>query len=227
MTIIVYTYGKPMERTTQTHSDMTAMPLPKVSLFVIVVLVFVATYGVLENFDLLPNSATTQVKAEGATGPVEKAGSMVASEYPSKITIPSIHLEVAVANPTSASPSVLDAELLKGAVRYPTSGLLGSEGSNVVVFAHSSYLPIVRNQAYKAFDGIQNLSQGDKIYVSGTDRTYVYAVDSVNQADASKAGIPLSVTGNKLTLITCDSFSSKSGRFVVQATFVESYPYKG
>lgn len=215
-----------MERTTHTNTHMTPMPLPKVSLFVIAVLVFVATYGVLATFDLLPNSATTEVKAEEATGPVQMAGSAVAAEYPSTVTIPSIHLEVPVANPTSASPSVLDAELLKGAVRYPTSGLLGSKGSNVVIFAHSSYLPIVHNQAYKAFDGIQKLSQGDKIYVSGTDRTYVYVVDTVNQADASKAGIPLSVEGNKLTLITCDSFSSKSGRFVVQATFVESYPYK-
>lgn len=215
-----------MERTTQTHTDMTSISLPKVSLFVITVLVFVATYGVLATFDLLPNSATTQVKAEEATGPVQMAGSTVASEFPSKVLIPSIHLEVAVSNPTTAEPTVLDNELLKGAVRYPTSGLLGSEGSNVVIFAHSSYLPIVHNQAYKAFDGIQKLSVGEKIFVTGKDRTYVYAVDSVNQADASKAGIPLSVEGNKLTLITCDSFSSKSGRFVVQATFVESYPYK-
>lgn len=213
-----------MERTTQTYSHMTPMPLPKVSLFVIAVLVFVATYGVLATFDLLPNSATTEVKAEEAVGPAQKAGSAVASEFPSKVTIPTIHLDVAVSNPTTAEPTVLDAQLLKGAVRYPTSGLLGSAGSNVVLFAHSSYLPIVHNQAYKAFDGIQTLSQGDKIYVSGTDRVYVYAVDSVNQADAGKAGIPLSVEGNKLTLITCDSFSSKSGRFVVQATFVESYP---
>jgi LPXTG-site transpeptidase (sortase) family protein len=216
-----------MEPTTHTYAQMTPMPLPKVSLFVIAMLVFVATYGVLATFDLLPNSATAQVKAEESTGPVEKAGNTVASEFPTKVTIPRINLEVGVSNPTTASPEVLDRELLKGAVRYPTSGLLGSEGSNVVIFAHSSYLPIVHNQAYKAFDGIQTLSQGDKIYVSGKDRTYVYVVDSVHQADASKAGIPLSVEGNKLTLITCDSFSSKSGRFVVQATFVESYPYKG
>ncbi len=213
-----------MEHKTQTQAPMTPMPLPKVSLFVIAVLVFVATYGVLATFDLLPNNATTAVKAEEATGPAQLAGTRVASEFPSKITIPSINLEVGVSNPTTAEPAVLDNELLKGAVRYPTSGLLGSEGSNVVIFAHSSYLPIVHNQAYKAFDGIQKLSQGDKIYVSGKDRTYVYVVDTVNQADATKAGIPLSVTGNKLTLITCDSFSSKSGRFVVQASFVESYP---
>ena len=216
-----------MEHTNENQTHTAQIQLPKVSLFVIAVLVFVATYGVLATFDLLPNSATTEVNAEEATGPAQMAGAQVASEFPTKVTIPKIHLEVGVSNPTTAEPSVLDAELLKGAVRYPTSGLLGSEGSNVVIFAHSSYLPIVHNQAYKAFDGIQTLSQGDKIYVSGKDRTYVYVVESVNQADASKAGIPLSVTGNKLTLITCDSFSSKSGRFVVQATFVESYPYKG
>ena len=207
----------------KTHEQTTA-PLPTLGLLLIALLVFVASYGVLATFDLLPSGATETVRADTATGPVAKAGTAVASEYPTKITIPSISLETVVANPTSANPKVLDEELLKGAVRYPTSGLLGSEGSNVVVFAHSSYLPVVHNQAFKAFDGIQKLSQGEKIYVEGQDRVYVYTVDSVHEADATKAGIPLEVTGNKLTLITCDSFSSKSGRFVVLATFVESYP---
>lgn len=204
--------------------EQTVGILPTLGLLVIALLVFVASYGMLATFDLLPNDSTDTVRAETATGLIAPAGQAVATEYPTKITIPSISLETAVSNPTSASPKVLDEELLKGAVRYPTSGLLGSEGRNVVVFAHSSYLPIVRNQAFKAFDGIQNLSQGEKIYVEGQDRVYVYTVDSVHEADATTAGIPLEVTGNKLTLITCDSFSSKSGRFVVLATFVESYP---
>lgn len=213
-----------MELQHNTYTQTTVPSLQKVGFFSIVMLVFVASYGVLATFDLLPNGSISSVQAEGASGAVEKAGTGVPAEFPLKITIPVLNLETIVSNPTSASPAVLDSALLKGAVRYPTSGLLGDEGSNVVIFAHSSYLPIVRNQAYKAFDGIQKLSQGEKIYVSGKDRVYVYVVESVHQADAGKAGIPLSVEGNKLTLITCDSFSSKSGRFVVLATFVESYP---
>jgi LPXTG-site transpeptidase (sortase) family protein len=197
----------------------------KWSFFAIFVLVFVATYGSLATLNVEPNGPSiSEVRADTIGGPVSGAGAVVPSEFPNKITIPKLNLETRVANPTTAAPAVLDAELLKGAVRYPTSGLLGTTGSNVVIFAHSSYLPIVHNQAYKAFDGIQNLVQGDKIYVTGTNRIYVYAVETVAQADAKKAGIPLSVEGNKLTLITCDSFATKSDRFVVIAALVESYP---
>ena len=196
----------------------------KWSFFGIVVMVFIASYGVLATFDLLPNaSSTPQARADAVLAPGTKAQVTVASEFPTKIVIPSLDLETIVSNPTSASLPVLDALLLKGAVRYPTSGLLGTKGSNVVIFAHASYLPIVKNQAYKAFNGIQNLKQGEKIYVSGKDRTFVYAVETVATADATSAGVPLSVEGNKLTLITCDSFASKNDRFVVIAVLVESY----
>jgi len=116
----------------------------------------------------------------------------------------------------------LDKELLKGAVRYPTSALLGETG-NVVLFGHSSYLPVVRNQAYKAFNGIQKLAAGDIITVYSSTATYSYRVKSVTKESANDAGIPLSVTGRVLTLSTCDSFGEKSDRFVVVADFVESH----
>lgn len=214
-----------MERHTHQSAQLDMILSRKWSFFVIVALVFVATCGILSALDLLPTGSQTQmVRADVVTGPVSSANEQVVSEFPTKISVPSISLETSVANPTTAAPEVLDSLLLKGAVRYPTSGLLGTKGSNVVVFAHSSYLPIVRNQAYKAFDGIQNLHKGDKIYVSGKDRTYVYAVETVASADATTAGVPLTVEGNKLTLITCDSFSAKTGRFVVISSLVESYP---
>ncbi len=67
------------------------------------------------------------------------------------------------------------------------------------------------------------MKPGEKIYVTGGDRTYVYAVDGVYSANANTANVPLAVEGNKLTLITCDSFATKSDRYVVTAVLVESY----
>ena len=214
-----------MEPHTPTPKPLEILLSRKWSFLAIAVLVFVASYGILTSFDLIPNAAEVAgAKADVVAGPVTQADVLVPSEFPTKVTIPSIDLETTISNPTTAAPALLDELLLKGAVRYPTSGLLGTKGSNVVVFGHSSYLPIVHNQAYKAFDGIQKLSAGDKIYVSGTNRAYVYAVETVAQADATKAGVPLAVEGNKLTLITCDSFATKSDRYVVIAHLVESYP---
>jgi LPXTG-site transpeptidase (sortase) family protein len=94
----------------------------------------------------------------------------------------------------------------------------------VILFGHSSYLPIVNNKAFKAFNGIQDLEAGDRILVTGTSRTFVYEVTSVREADALEDAIPLMASGNRLTLATCDSFGKKTARFIVTADLVESYP---
>ena len=60
----------------------------------------------------------------------------IATELPIKIEIPKINLSAVVVNPTITTVAVLDKELLKGAVRYPTSAKLGEDG-NVVLFGHS------------------------------------------------------------------------------------------
>lgn len=184
--------------------------------FLIVLLVTTSTAAY---FDVLPN-------AQAATP--AKATSLVASpivavatpELPTKIDIASIGLSVTVSNPTSTNVAVLDNALLTGAVRYPTSSQLGENG-NVIIFGHSSYLPIVNNKAYKAFDGIQKLSKGDRITVTGSGHTYVYSVDTVVKASTSDS-IPLTVSAATLTLATCNSFGDHNDRFVVTATLVET-----
>ena len=144
-----------------------------------------------------------------------------AGEQPVKVEIPSIGLSVSVANPATTNVETLDQYLLRGAVRYPTSGLLGENG-NVILFGHSSYLPIVNNPAYKTFDGIQKLAADDQITVYSSDRAYVYSVDTVQKESADSAAIPLTTTGQELTLSTCDSFGEKTDRFVVTAHLVSS-----
>lgn len=153
---------------------------------------------------------------------VSDAFMTASEEEPVKIEIPSIKLSATIANPETTDVEKLDQYLLKGAVRYPTSALLGQKDGNVILFGHSSYLPIVNNQAYKTFDGIQKLHAGDTITVYSSDRAYTYAVDTVTKEDSSSAALPLTVTGAHLTLSTCDSFAEKTDRFVVTAHLVSS-----
>lgn len=201
------------------------------------VVVFFGIVGILSRFDLLPEKSSKPAEPVVAIS----AGSVAAVahtilngvgkspkvsvpiESPVKIAIPKISLSVAVQNPTALSVESLDQELLKGAVRYPTSAKLGEEG-NMVLFGHSSYLPVVRNQAFKAFNGIQKLVAGDAIVVYSADRAYTYRVRTMEKESANGGGISLSVTGSVLTLATCDSFGEKTDRFVVTADFVESKP---
>ena len=185
------------------------------------VLVFAASVGALAALDLLPESKVTPTLTASRVEETETVAT--APELPVRIEIPSIKLAVKIANPESTKVEVLDAALHDGVVRYPTSAELGTEG-NVIVFGHSSYLPVVNNKAYKAFNEIQNLKVGDEIMIVGETRTYVYTVEGVRSADAGKDGIPLTVTGSKLTLATCDSFGTPSDRFIVSAGLVESYP---
>jgi LPXTG-site transpeptidase (sortase) family protein len=192
-------------------------------------LIFLLMVLLLATLDLLPegpsakasesNSATTTtaVAVEPAVVPEP--------QEPVKVEIKKIGLLVTIANPDTTDVEELDRYLLKGAIRYPTSAELNVNG-NVVLFGHSSYLPIVKNLAYKSFNDIQKLKSGDIITVYSLDTAYTYTVRTVEKerAQGTEGAIPLQVAGKVLTLATCNSFATKSDRFVVTADFVESHP---
>lgn len=180
--------------------------------------VFFFSVALLGWLDLLPQLSPVPEAATATDAPSQVA----VAELPVKIEISSIEISTDIVNPTSLDIAALDKELLKGAVRYPVSARLGETG-NVVVFGHSSYLPVVHNKAYKTFNGIQKLVIGDTITVYSSTTAYTYRVRSVSKetADANSA-IQLASAGKALTLVTCDSFGAKTDRFVVVADFVES-----
>lgn len=191
---------------------------------------FAASVFMLGTLDLLPN-APGSTPNPAVTLTTTPSGSVATSvpavpELPIRISVPVLNLSATVLNPNTTSVSVLDQALLQGAVRYPTSARLGEDG-NVVIFGHSSYLPVIYNQAYKTFDGIQKLKQGDTVIVYSSGTAYTYAVRTVSKERATDGAIALSVTGRVLTLATCDSFGSKADRFVVTADFVESHSISG
>ncbi|MBI2410090.1 sortase [Candidatus Kaiserbacteria bacterium] len=183
-------------------------------------LVFFTTGVILGSLGLLPEApAAARDTADTARVTADVPAS---PELPVRIAIPALGMSAQVVNPASTEIEVLDKALLSGAVRYPTSAKLGETG-NVVLFGHSSYLPVVWNQAYKTFNDIQKLAPGDTITVSSSRVAYVYKVRSVTKQSANDGVIPLSVTGQVLTLSTCDSFAKKTDRFVVVADFVERH----
>jgi len=157
----------------------------------------------------------------GNTPPDFSTPAATPTAYPDRIVIPSIDLDLPVQNIDSRDTDVLDEALNSGPVRYVDSAKLGERG-NMLVFAHSSHLPIVHNKMFQAFNRISELKPGDGIQIKGEDgKTYVYSVTSVRKTDANDTVINLSPTqGTKLTLSTCDTLTSKSSRFVVEADFV-------
>ena len=142
---------------------------------------------------------------------------------PVRIKIPAIDLDLKVQNPSTTDIDKLDALLVNGPARYNDSAKLGEVG-NAIVFAHSSHLPIVHNAMYKAFNRIPELAVGDTITLVGQDgKSYIYSVTSIVKADATDTTIDLSKDATKLTLVTCDTLTGKSSRYVLTADFVGTF----
>lgn len=182
--------------------------------------VFFLTLSVLNFFGFSPQVPFLDIRAGNTSS--TRTVSLVesgAGELPVQIEIPVIGVRANVSNPNTTDVAALDRALLFGAVRYPSTAKLGEDG-NVLLFGHSSHLPVVHNQAYKAFNDIQNLKNGEPIYVIGETKTYTYVVENVASATVDTGEIPLSLSGAKLTLVTCDNFGTKADRFIVTAKLV-------
>jgi len=154
---------------------------------------------------------------------VQEVVKVVEAPLPLKIIFDTLDKEVVVLNPTSRAVSDLDTALLSGAVRHPDSADFNTAG-NIFILAHSSYLPNVFNKNFQAFNGIQNLTWGDKIRLQSEDMEYVYRVDKVYKAKTAEVFVPETPGESKLTLATCNSFATKDDRFMVESTLVGSYP---
>ena len=157
---------------------------------------------------------------------------------PDRIVIPAIGMDLPIQNPATKDIDALTEVLKNGPARYVDSAKLGEKG-NMLVFGHSSQLPVVRNQMYKAFNNISKLKSGDTITVyggpsprqsglqprDGGGEAYVYRVVSVREGDADEDVIDLSrAKGTRLTLVTCNTLGEKSARWIVEAEFIGTVP---
>lgn len=170
----------------------------------------------------LPQLGDIHLLARGLTLAPEITGTWSASSVsPKRIIIPAIDMDLPVQNPETRDIEALDALLRSGPARYVDSARLGERG-NVLIFAHSSNLPVVRNPMYKAFNRIAELRAGSTITLTGDDGvSYLYVVRTVRQVDASDTIVDLSPgQAGRLTLVTCDTLTSKNARFVLEADYI-------
>lgn len=180
--------------------------------FVNFFIVLTITFSILYLFGLVPESLKTIVGRNSTN-------ELRTGELPITIKIPAINVNSQVYSPATTSVVVLNDYLLKGAVRYPGSGLLGGKG-NIFIFGHSTGIKIVNNQAFKTFNGLRNLKEGDLIYAYSEKYEYTYKVTSVKMKSSEEALVKFNTNSKKLTLSTCSHFGEKSNRDVVESEFV-------
>ncbi|HCC04950.1 TPA: hypothetical protein DEP58_01425 [Patescibacteria group bacterium] len=141
------------------------------------------------------------------------------STFPTRISIEKIALDTTIITPQSTDIDVLDRALLNGAVHYPGSGNLG-ENANMLLFGHSSYLPVINNKAFKAFNELSKLKAGDHITVYSDTHVYTYATETVELSEAEDVRVDFNSSYPKLTLATCNSFGTKQERWIVTARLI-------
>lgn len=200
--------------------NVRAMNACTIRFLVVFFLVFFATAVVLFVIDFVPERPEG-TRADGAAfaETANAAERSTTPEVPTRVVIERAGVDTVIENPSSSAIPILDDALLSGAVRYPGSALLG-EDSTMFLFGHQSGLPVVRNPAFKAFNGLQKLEAGDVIKIYSTTSVYEYAVRSVALARADEALIPLTENGQNLFLSTCNSFGDPGERVVVEAEYL-------
>lgn len=200
---------------------------PKRVFFAASIVMFFLTLSVADSIGFVPSYmdetdsvALSNLPELGSELVNENTESDVTAAYPERIIIPSVGIDLPVQNPSTRDIHALDTLLQKGPARYVDSAKAGEKG-NVLIFAHSSRLPVVRNEMYRAFNKVSELSQGDMITIQGGGKSYIYVVQSVRRGNAGDEVIDLSSTqGTKLTLVTCDTITSKESRWILNAEFV-------
>jgi LPXTG-site transpeptidase (sortase) family protein len=184
------------------------------ALFFIFVLMF-SVFNILS--DISDNIPIAVLQVKTIQDDTEDSFAMSHTE-PIKIRIDSVAINVDVIRPQSKDVAILDQSLLKGAVYYPGSGSV--EKGNMLVFGHSTGLSVVRNQAFRAFNNLKNVSDGDLILVTGEDGVvYRYIAKSAVLVDESEALVQFDTRERMITLSTCNTFGKKQERHVVKAYF--------
>lgn len=155
---------------------------------------------------ILPNADISDADRETIIG-----------KSPARIMIDKIDVDVQIQSPEQANIETLDAALREGVVHYPGSGGIGGE-RRMFLFGHSSRLPVVQNQAFQSFNGLDRLKEGDEIRILDDDgQEQVYVVTSTEVVDQDERLVSFESGAGKLTLSTCTTFGARENRVVVEA----------
>lgn len=171
-----------------------------------------------------PAVAPTPTPAASAV-PVVSASTDLANgnaNNPIRLYIPKVGLDTIIQNPSTNNIVALNNTLLYGPARYPESGDM-ENSKNVLIFGHSSNLPVVHNQNFKVFNGLKVLTEGDDIILFSGSKGYRYTVRTVRLTSADTEVITFS-DDRELILSTCNTLGAKEERYVVTASFSGSFP---
>lgn len=186
------------------------------SVFMVLIDVYPEPKLAITDTDTVEQKVVTVAALDQAVRTPQASARTTNAYEPTRLVIPAIGVDTQVVNPVAKDIASLDAALLTGAARYPGTARINEEGT-ILIFGHQSYLPVVRNPAFKALNDVQKLSVGDTITVFAGDVAAEYRVRSVELTTTDTGSIPLETQGQTLMLVTCNSLGAKEERYIVKA----------
>ena len=94
---------------------------------------------------------------------------------PQRLVIPYLGVDVPVILPENSDENTLQLALEKGVALWPGSSLLGKKGT-MVILGHSSAYPWYKGNYGSVFSLLNNLKEGDNIFIFSSQSKYEYKV---------------------------------------------------
>ena len=136
-----------------------------------------------------------------------------------QIFIPRINLRAPVVWNSSSDPEIALENLQKGVVHYGFTALPNETG-NVFIFGHSSYYWWDPGQYKRAFALLDQMQNGDQIYIGFNDQIYIYEVFNEVVVNPSDVSVTDSTDEPRLSLMTCVPVGTAANRLINQSRLI-------
>jgi len=135
---------------------------------------------------------------------------------PDRIIISSIGVDAPIVMPKATDENTLQKALKDGVINWPTSSFLDQKGT-IMLLGHSSAYPWYKGLYGSVFSLLNQLNSGDKIFVFGGDKKYIYNVVGKEIKAPSKVNLEVQEGKSILYLISCWPINTNWKRIAVKA----------
>lgn len=132
------------------------------------------------------------------------------------IYIPRIRVAAPIVRPASTDDGTINAELLKGVLKYPGTAEPGEKG-NVFLTGHSSYYWWKQSDYKTVFSLVPELVGGDEIIVYSKGVRYIYKVSEIRTVGPTAVDVMRPTPDPVVTLSTCVPVGTSYQRRIVRA----------
>lgn len=139
------------------------------------------------------------------------------------VYIPALRIGAPILTPKSTDDATVNADLLRGVVRYPGTAEAGQKG-NVFLTGHSSYYWWVSTEFRNVFTLLPQVNPGDEIVIYNRGIRYTYRVTLEWEVGPNQTDVLDPTPDPVVTLSTCVPIGTSYRRHIVRAKQVSPDP---